>query len=72
MDCKNSYLETKRLKHSVLRLAMKELNEVSDLEITCEDVKVGRTIKGFKFTFREKTQSQLTKGDAHKQIEMDA
>lgn len=58
-----SYPEFKDLNKFVIKPAIKELNEKSNLDITVENVKVGRRISGLRFRFKEKDQMQLDLGD---------
>jgi len=59
MNCVDTNKATKNLKQQVLNPAVKQLNEKSDLFCIVTDVKDGRTITGFKFTFRTQEQKQL-------------
>jgi plasmid replication initiation protein len=42
------------LKKRVLNLAVKQINDTTDLQLDCEQVKAGRSIKGFIFTIKTK------------------
>jgi plasmid replication initiation protein len=59
MDCVEKHPKTKHLKNQVLNPAVKQLNEKSDLFCIVTDIKEGRTITGFQFTFRTQEQKQL-------------
>jgi plasmid replication initiation protein len=59
MDCVDTQKTTKKLKQQVLNPAVKQLNEKSDLFCIVADIKEGRTITGFQFTFRTQEQKQL-------------
>lgn len=48
------YQRTERLKHSVLDLALKQINEHTDIKATYEQHKNGRYIIGFSFKFKTK------------------
>ncbi len=48
------YQRIERLKHSVLELALKQINEHTDITATYEQHKKGRTITGFSFKFKQK------------------
>lgn len=50
----NEYEKMSDFKRRVLDLAVKEINDKTDLKISYEQVKKGRTIVGFKFTVHEK------------------
>lgn len=49
-----SYDHISNLKARMLRPAVKEINEKTDITITYENVKRGRTVTGLKFTVRQK------------------
>lgn len=53
MDCIDKYPETWRLKQKVLAPALRDLKNNNGTEVKVEDVKDGRTIVAFKFTFRK-------------------
>ena len=59
MDCVDTQKTTKKLKAQVLNPAVKQLNEKSDLFCIVTDIKEGRTITGFQFTFKTQEQKQL-------------
>ena len=42
------------LKKRVLNLAIKQINDTTDLQLECDQVKAGRSIKGFIFTIKTK------------------
>ena len=48
------YQRIERLKHSVLELALKQINEYTDITATYEQHKKGRSITGFSFKFTQK------------------
>lgn len=52
------YQRIERLKHSVLELALKQINEHTDITATYEQHKKGRTITGFSFKFKQKKSKQ--------------
>lgn len=52
------YQRIERLKHSVLELALKQINEHTDITATYEQHKKGRVITGFSFKFKQKKPKQ--------------
>ncbi len=52
MDCVNRYSEMRDLKKRVLTPALKELNEKSDIQVICTNIKRGRKIVGFEFLIK--------------------
>lgn len=50
------YQRIERLKHSVLELALKQINEHTDIAASYEQHKKGRLITGFSFKFKQKKQ----------------
>lgn len=48
------YQRIERLKHSVLELALKQINDHTDITASYEQHKKGRTITGFSFKFKQK------------------
>ena len=59
MDVVNTNKGTSELKRAVLNPAVKQLNEKSDLFCIVTDIKEGRAITGFQFTFRTQEQKKL-------------
>ena len=59
MDCVNINPHTKDLKRRILNPAVKEINKQSDIDCSVKDVKEGRRITKFLFTFRKKPQENL-------------
>lgn len=59
MDCVNRYSEMRDLKKRVLTPALKELNEKSDIQVICTDVKKGRRIAGFEFLIKTNSQQDM-------------
>ena len=60
------YQRIERLKHSVLELALKQINEHTDITATYEQHKKGRIITAFSFKFKQKPQQSpktLKNGD---------
>ena len=51
------YQRIERLKHSVLELALKQINEHTDITATYEQHKKGRLITGFSFKFKHKKKN---------------
>lgn len=52
------YQRIERLKHSVLELALKQINEHTDITASYEQHKKGRVITGFSFKFKQKKPKQ--------------
>jgi len=52
MDCVNTYPEMKSLKRRVLLPALADINEKSDIQVICTDIKRGRKITGFEFIIK--------------------
>ncbi|AZM39909.1 RepB family plasmid replication initiator protein [Acinetobacter baumannii] len=50
----NEYKRMERFKTSVLELAIKQINEHTDITVKYEQHKRGRSISGFSFTFKQK------------------
>ena len=59
MDCVNTNKGSKELNRAVLKPSIKQLNEKSDLFCVVQDIKEGRTITGFKFSFKTQVQTKL-------------
>ena len=57
----HEYKRMGNFKLRVLDLAVKEINEKSDIKVSYSQVKKGRTITGFKFTVHEKPKSKTDK-----------
>lgn len=57
----NEYQRMGNFKNRVLDLAVKEINDTSDLKVSYSQVKKGRTITGFTFTVHEKLQDKPDK-----------
>lgn len=53
MDCVKRYAATKNLKQKVLATALSDLEKNNNMKVKVEDVKVGRTIVAFKFTYKK-------------------
>lgn len=53
------YLRMAELKRNVVRPAVKEINEKTDVFVEVEDVKKGRKISGFKFIFKKDEQADM-------------
>ena len=61
-----SYDHISNLKARMIKPAIKEINEKTDIHITYENVKRGRTVTGLKFTVKPKAQKTLEeKRDPH-------
>ena len=52
----NKYTRTDNLKTKVIDVAMNEINKYSDIKVSYEQVKRGRTITAFKFTYSPKSK----------------
>ena len=59
MDSVKTNPQTKDLKRRVLIPAIKEINKQSDMDCSVSDVKDGRVITHFKFSFNKKAQQAL-------------
>ena len=59
MDSVKTNLQTKDLKRRVLMPAIKEINKQSDMDCSVTDVKDGRVITHFEFSFNKKAQQTL-------------
>ena len=57
----HEYKRMGNFKLRVLDLAVKEINEKSDIKVSYSQVKKGRTITGFKFTVHEKLKAKTDK-----------
>lgn len=57
----HEYKRMGNFKLRVLDLAVKEINEKSDIKVSYSQVKKGRTITGFKFTVHEKLKTKTDK-----------
>ena len=57
----NEYQRMGNFKNRVLDLAVKEINDTSDLKVSYSQIKKGRTITGFTFTVHEKPQDKPDK-----------
>lgn len=60
IEC-HEYKRMGNFKLRVLDLAVKEINEKSDIKVSYSQVKKGRTITGFKFTVHEKLKTKTDK-----------
>ena len=62
----NEYYQMSMFKKRVLDLAVSQINEHTDITVKYEQVKQGRTITGFKFSFKQKakaTAQQIKRDD---------
>ncbi len=57
---KNKYKKMCDFKKYVLDLGIKQINEHTDITAKYEQIKEGRTITGFKFTFKQKKKAEKT------------
>ena len=55
----DSYRDLRNLKRRVLKNALDEINEVTDISIEYTPIKQGRSVVGFKFAVREKPKPKL-------------
>ena len=53
------YIRTDNLKMRVIELALKQINDHTDITATYEQHKKGRTITGFSFKFKQKRKTEL-------------
>lgn len=53
MDCVDRYPATKNLKQKILAPALSDLEKNNDMKVKVEDIKIGRKIVAFKFTFKK-------------------
>ena len=53
LDCTDIYQQMSELKRRVLMPALDEINNKSPLVVECKDIKKGRQIVAFKFTFKK-------------------
>ena len=58
-----AYDSISNLKRRVLKPSLAEINEKTDIKVTCVDKKRGRTIEGFKFTVKQKPQPKKDNKD---------
>ena len=56
----NEYKAMNNFKAKVLDLAVSQINEHTDITVKYEQVKTGRTITGFKFSFKQKAKDKAT------------
>jgi plasmid replication initiation protein len=54
LDLGDEYERTDSFKRSVLDVAIKQINKLTDIKVTYEQVKTGRSITHFKFTIKQK------------------
>ena len=54
-----SYRDLRNLKRRVLKDPIDEINNHTDINLTYEPIKKGRSVVGFKFTIKEKTKPKL-------------
>lgn len=59
LNCMHVNPQTKDLKRRILNPAVKELNKKSDMDCSVKDIKEGRRITKFLFTFKKKPQQNL-------------
>ena len=53
MDCVDRYPATKDMKRKILKTALDDLEKNNDMKVKVEDIKIGRKIVAFKFTFKK-------------------
>ena len=58
----SKYKSMVNFKRRVLDLAVNEINEKTDINVSYENVKHGRSIVGFMFTVKESTKASSAKG----------
>jgi plasmid replication initiation protein len=59
MNCQDTYPEVKELKRAVIKPALKEINNKSDLKVSITDVKQGRKITGFLLRIDQSDQLEM-------------
>ena len=62
----NEYKAMNNFKAKVLDLAVSQINEHTDITVKYEQVKTGRTIVGFKFSFKEKPKPKAKGGEVNR------
>ena len=60
LGIEGKYLEFKALNRNVIKPAINELNQQSDLYVTYETIKKGRTIAAIAFEFKRNKQVTIT------------
>ena len=58
-----TYDEFKRFNNMVLKKAVDEINEITDIDVKAENVKQGRSVVAIKFSVQQKKQVVLNPGD---------
>jgi len=58
-----TYDEFKRFNNMVLKKAVDEINQITDIDVTAENIKRGRTVVAVKFSVQQKKQVVLNPGD---------
>lgn len=58
------YPQTKIFKRNILKRAIHQVNETTDINVSYQDIKKGRSITGFKFFFGEDSITQVELEDA--------
>ena len=73
-----SYNVFKDFNKHVLQKAVKEINEITDINVTTENIRKGKSVESIKFNVTEKSQHVITKEDAdlfedaeHVEVEVD-
>lgn len=59
MDCVDTYREMYDFRKRVLNPALEEINQKTDMQVTCKEVKKRRVVVGLEFTFTTKKQREL-------------
>ena len=68
----DKYQRTDILKRGVIEPALKDINTHSDLKVSYQNIKTGRKVTGFKFTWEvKKTTPKITKPKEEKAVEVD-
>ena len=60
LEMKNKYPNVKDFRRYVLDLSIKEINQHTDLQLTLEPQRTGRSITGFKFLIQQSGQIPLS------------
>ena len=58
-----TYNEFKRFNNMVLKKAVEEINDITDIDVTAENIKSGRSVVAVKFKVQQKKQLVLDAGD---------
>lgn len=59
LQVEGQYTALKDFKNRVLDLAISQINQFSDIQVSYENIKLGRKVTGFSFSFSEKNSAKL-------------